>query len=242
MLEKRRVSLVPYFLGGISCALVLTSITGQVLYYWPHHNRIQYILSTLFYVDKEQNIPTAFSSLLLLFTACILLRITLSMWKNKEAFSHWLVLSCGFLFMSIDEYFSFHERLIGPVHKLVQNLLNVENVGILRFAWVIPGIVLVGLLLVYFWNFLHSLPQQTKKFFIVSASIYLSGAIGMELIGGGFFEAYGVDNLAYSMIATVEESLEMAGVILFIWTLLKYIVEYLPQQDFQKSVLQNMEF
>jgi len=31
--------------------------------------------------------------------------------------------------------------------------------------------------------------------------------------------------MAYSMIVTVEESLEMAGLIVFIWALLKYLAD-----------------
>ena len=46
------------------------------------------------------------------------------------------------------------------------------------------------------------------------------GAIGVELIGGRYLELHGVENLTYAMITTVEESLEMAGVIIFIWALL----------------------
>ncbi|MGB2924321.1 MAG: hypothetical protein WBB82_03390 [Limnothrix sp.] len=226
--------LITFFLGGIACSLVLASIFGQIMTYLLPHNRVQYILSTLFFVDREKNIPTAFSALLLLFAACLLFRITFLIWKKEEAVSKWLVLACGFILMSIDEYFSFHERLIRPVRGLIQNLFNVEKVGIFKFAWVIPGIILVGFLLIYFWDFVHALPQRTKRLFILSASIYLSGAIGTELIGGAFFESYGPQNLVYSMIVTVEESLEMAGIILFIWTLLKYMKEPLLKQSAQE--------
>lgn len=48
----------------------------------------------------------------------------------------------------------------------------------------------------------------------------------MELVGGHYAELHGSDNLTYHLIATLEESLEMAGVITFIWALLVYIADH----------------
>ena len=53
--------------------------------------------------------------------------------------------------------------------------------------------------------------------------MYIAGVIGMELVGGRYAKLYGTLNFTYSMLATVEESLEMAGLIVFIWGLLLYI-------------------
>jgi hypothetical protein len=74
-------------------------------------------------------------------------------------------------------------------------------------------------------KFLLHLPAKTRWRFVVAATLYLGGAIGMELIGGRYADLHGMENLAYSMTATVEESLEMAGVIVFIYTLLNYIAD-----------------
>jgi hypothetical protein len=51
------------------------------------------------------------------------------------------------------------------------------------------------------------------------------GTLGFELVGGRYAELHGSQNLTYSMIATVEERFEMAGVIIFIWGQLTYIAE-----------------
>jgi hypothetical protein len=60
---------------------------------------------------------------------------------------------------------------------------------------------------------------------MVAATLFIGGALGFELVGGRWVELHGKENLTCSMIATVEESLEMAGVIVFIYALLKYIAE-----------------
>ena len=241
MVARSKARFTAYLLGGTASALVLASILGQGMYYLPHHNRIQQVLSTMFYVDKEFNVPSTFSALLLLFTGILLFSITLRNIKTKLNFGHWLVLAFGFSAMAIDEMFSFHERLIAPVHSLLTNLLNVEHLGIFRFAWVIPGIALVLALIPYFWKFVLNLPRHTRHNFLTAAAIYLGGAIGTELLGGYFFATYGsTDSFLYSMIATVEESLEMSGVILFIYGLMVYRAEMPQIADVPEDVAPNV--
>ncbi|MCL7939979.1 hypothetical protein M8009_06650 [Halomonas sp. ATCH28] len=184
----------------------------------------------LFYVDDEKNIPTGFSTFLLLFAALLLAVITvLKRKKTGSPVSHWAILSCGFLFMAVDEAWSFHERLIKPVSQL----LGDDNLGIFYYAWVIPGIALVLVLALFFLGFWLRLPAKTRLTFLMAATLYIGGSIGVELIGGHFAEMHGQRNFTYSMIATVEESLEMAGVIIFIWALLVYIADSYKEVRFR---------
>ena len=55
--------------------------------------------------------------------------------------------------------------------------------------------------------------------------LFIGGAIGVELIGGRYAELNGPKNLMYSMIVAIEESLEMGGLIVFIWALLRYCAD-----------------
>ena len=47
--------------------------------------------------------------------------------------------------------------------------------------------------------------------------------IATELVAGWYVELYGKNNLTYSFLAMLEESLEMTGVIVFVYTLLDYM-------------------
>jgi hypothetical protein len=216
-------------LGAVAFLLVLASIGGQLTAYLTGHAHV-YGLVRLFYVDAENNIPTDFSTLLLLFAALLLAVITVLKRKQTGSpVSHWAILSFGFLFMAADEAWSFHEMLIKPVGKL----LGDDNLGVFYFAWVIPGIALVLVLALFFLRFLLHLPAKTRLTFLMAATLYIGGAIGVELIGGRFAELHGTRNLMYSMIVTVEESLEMAGVIIFIWALLVYIADNYKEVRFR---------
>jgi hypothetical protein len=104
--------------------------------------------------------------------------------------------------------------------------------GFFAFAWVVPGIMLVIVLALFFLRFLFSLPLKTRLRFLFAATIYLGGAIGMEMVGGRYFEVHGA-TLMYSMLSTIEEGMEMAGAIFFIRALLLYIADYYEEVHFR---------
>jgi hypothetical protein len=70
-----------------------------------------------------------------------------------------------------------------------------------------------------------------------AATLFLGGALGVELVGSRYAEFHGGENLTYNIIATVEESLEMAGVIVFIYALLKYIADNYEEVRFRLDTL-----
>jgi hypothetical protein len=114
--------------------------------------------------------------------------------------------------MAYDEAFQVHERLNIPV-----GMHSDGSLGVFYFPWVIPGIALVFVLGLHFLRFWLHLPVATRLRFLMAATFYIGGAIGVELIGSRHAELHGYENWTYSMIATLEESLEMAGLIVFIW-------------------------
>ena len=205
-------------LGVVAFLLVLASIVGQLERFLLDHDYLNSLVA-LFYLDNEQNIPTYYTMLLMIFAALLLAAIAVLNGKQREPYvSKWAILSIGFLSMAFDEIFQVHERL----SILIRNLLGDGNLGIFFFSWVIPGLVLVLILGLFFLRFLLFLPMTTRRNFLLAGTIYIGGAIGLELVGGWYAESHGKENMTYSMIATIEESFEMVGLILFIRELLKY--------------------
>lgn len=209
-------------LSIITCVLILISIGGQwwKFTYGDHHVKA---LIQFFNLDHERNIPTFFSVFLLFFVAVLLSFIAKFNYAHMQPHtSKWVILACGFVFMAFDEAFQIHERFIWPFRAL----LGENNLGIFYFAWVIPGIFLILILALYFFKFLIDLPKTARIRFLIAATLYISGAIGFEFIGGYHVEKYGEDNLTYSIITTIEESLELSGLVFFIWALLKYCEQH----------------
>jgi hypothetical protein len=222
-------------LGVVALLLASASAAIQLATYLTS-NELVLKLFWLFYLDAEQNIPTFFSSCLLLFAAVLLAIVTLLERKQATAqVKYWAILSFGLLFMATDEVVSLHEKLIMPFRKLLGN----SNLGIFYFAWVVPAIVLIIILAAFFWRFLFQLAPKMRNTFLLAATIYLSGCIGCELIGGSYAEIHGVENLIYGAIITIEESLEMLGIIIALWGLMTYINDNYQQVQFVFAPVQK---
>lgn len=219
-LERRRV------VGGlVVLAAILIAANLAVLitdYLTGYDMKMVQRLVKVFSVDYELNAPAFFSTLILLFSSVLLAVIT--HFKREQGSPYvwyWTILSLGFLFMAFDEMASVHERLIEPM----RTVLGETDLGVFYFAWVVPGILLVFGLGFFFLRFWWNLPSKTRTCFFIAATLYLGGAIGMELLDGSFAELHGKRNLTYMLLSTLEESLEMAGIIVFIYGLLGYIAQ-----------------
>lgn len=214
---------VARMLAAVAALLVAASTLALFVSHQMGSNPHDVRLAQFFYVDGERNIPTAFSTLLLMMASLLLAVITrLESRRGRPFVWHWAVLSAGFALMAVDEAWSFHERLNGPM----RTLLGSNELGVYHYAWVLPAIVLVAALALFFLRFLLQLPARTRVAFVVAAFFFVGGAVGIELIEGWFDEVHGDRNLVSGLIATVQETGEMAGVIIFIWALLRYLGEH----------------
>lgn len=213
--------LVARFLAVIACGLILASLAGQFVSLVFGFDYLKGLIP-LFNLDAEENIPTYFSVLLLLTCASLLAIIGI---LNKRVHdphaTKWLILSIGFLLMAYDEAFQVHELLSNPVRAMLGN----RGVGFLYFSWVVPAIILIAVLAVYFLRFLLQLPLASAMRFLFAALLYLGGAIGIEMLVGDYEEFHGMHNWPYVLTYTLEETLEIYGMIFFIWALLKHIQE-----------------
>jgi len=212
-------------LSATALFLLVTSIAGQLMQIQFGSDRTHEFVR-LFYVDLEGNIPTFFSASLLLFSSLLLTLISALKRKSPDsAWVQWAVLSLVLLCMAIDEASRIHESLNGPARWL----LGKYATGIFYHAWVILGMAIVLIVTLFYLRFFINLPQQTRRQFFLAAFTFLSGAVGMETVGGNYGESHGKDDLQYSLLATVEEGLEMAGVIIFINALFNYLIVHYRQ-------------
>lgn len=210
---------------AVMCALlVAANIAVEVVKYRAGRPYL-YGLVPMFYLDAEHNLPTMFSVVLLLGAAVLLAWVAMLKTREQDPYaSRWKLLAAGFAFMALDEGAQIHELFAMPVRQL----LGGHDLGIWNFSWVIPFGLLVLVLAVYFAKFVLSLPRRTAFLFVLAGILYVGGAIGFEMIGAGYEGKHGHENAIYVLLATVEETLEMAGVILFIHALLQYLRRHHP--------------
>jgi hypothetical protein len=88
------------------------------------------------------------------------------------------------------------------------------------FSWVIPALALLAVvspLLVRLWL---SLPPRTRTVMAAAGLLVVGGAVGMEMVEGGYVDVHGHKTLTYSLLANLEEALELVGQSLLVYGLL----------------------
>ncbi len=214
-LSPRKTTRLLFFLVS---GLVLCSLFFQFSVYFLPDYPLRDTLATIFNIDREQNIPTLYSWSALLFCAGLLAIIARAKKVAGDRYTkHWMVLAIIFACLSLDEALSIHEKLIEPVRALF------NTSGFLYYAWVIPGAIFVLAFLLGFFKFIKVLPPTTKRLFLTAGTVFVSGAIGMELLSGAYADLYTEDNFTSAILTSIEEFMEMTGIVIFIYALMSYI-------------------
>lgn len=207
---------IVFWLYGLVFALNMVGFAGRVIEKLLGYNNT--VLVRFFDVTEEANITSWFSSTLLLISALLLFLIARKKHLETDRFArHWSFMSVVFLYLSMDETARIHESTIKPLRDIF------NATGIFYYTWIIIAIPLIIVLAVVYLKFFLALPPSTRNQFFMAVVIFLSGALGFEILGGLFYdvEMSGVHLLSF--IVTIEELLENLGVVVFISALFTYI-------------------
>ena len=185
----------------------------------------------LFGPNGEANIIAWYSSSALLLCSFFLSIITLvKKVKQDDYVRHWGILSLIFLYISVDEAAMIHEMADKPVRDLF------GLGGFFYYGWIIPAGIVVLIVGLAYSKFLRHLPSRTRWLFIVAGGIFVGGAIGMESISGLSDYLYSQERVASDefviIFETIEEFMEMLGIVVFIYALLDYASSHLKPVSF----------
>lgn len=198
--------------------LLVLHILGQ--YFW-HINGWAY---SPFYIDRfnmneEISVPTWFATILLLVSSGLLWTVGTIKTLSQDTFAkYWKVLAVIFLILSIDEGSSIHEIL----SISVGDALGIQE-GVFYYAWVIPALLLLVVLAFLFFKFWQNLSSNIRWLIFWAGFLYVSGALGIEMLGSYYATKLGGYDFNYSLLTAAEEGLEKLGLIVFIYALIKYL-------------------
>ncbi|WP_040337016.1 hypothetical protein [Candidatus Blastococcus massiliensis] len=180
----------------------------------------------LFDADGEGNVPAWFSVLLLAMTALFSLGVS-SLLRDRGAplRRYWTGLAAVFLYLSVDELAMVHEELMPRLEQVV------EAEGALTFSWVVVAAPLVAVFVLVYARFLWRLPRDTAALLVLAGALYVGGALGLEVVGGMVLDEVKVVNLAYVLVTSAEEFLEMAGAALALYTVARYARSLMQDAD-----------
>lgn len=208
--------------AGFACALAcIVTVLGaahvatSILRYEFGHD-YQWGFVRQFNLDEEMNLPSWYSASALLVASLLLVMIGMVKYGLRDLYArHWLVLAAIFLYLSADEAAGLHEMSEAFTKQL-------HFSGFFYYPWVVGGALVVLIIGLSYWRFLFHLPRRTKTLVIVAGLLYVGGALGVESICARLDEQYGFKNMTYSIVAGIEELCEMAGIIIFVYALMRY--------------------
>lgn len=211
-LDQPHVRRICLPLAAVAVALV---ILGPVLRYRAAVRRRSNpdesaVLPTMFDVNTEANLPSWFSTSLWLL--CAVTAVVIGVLLGRAS---WYLLAAICALASADEAATLHENLLGAIGASIDN-------SILHFTWVVPGLLVAALVALMFVRLVRSLPTRARRGLITAGALFLAGSIGAETVSGLVLRAQG-DGFGYVAATSVEEGLEMAGVLLFLATLLSLL-------------------
>jgi hypothetical protein len=212
---------------GIGVVGTAAEFLRQATESWSHRGLAQ--LAGKFELDAELSFPAWYSSVAILACSGLLAVIALAERRARSRYAaHWLGLAVIFLLMSIDELAAVHEMFIVPMRR------HFGASGLFHYGWVVPALFFVacfGIAYVRF-VFLH-LDARARLRFIAAGLIYVGAALGLELVEGPVDVYFGLQSVPARAAVAVEETLEMLGIVVFLFALLSYIGEHVGEIRFR---------
>jgi hypothetical protein len=160
-------------------------------------------------VRSEANLNTWFNVALLSVGAALHACVARIARRTGRPSWPWMVTASGLALLAIDDLAAVHEKL----EPLGRSLGGGE--GITHFAWIVPGLVLAGVLAAGALAVARRLPRRSMGWLVGGIAVLLTAAVGMEALGGAVISGVG-DGLAYILVSHVEEFAETcaAGMLL----------------------------
>lgn len=238
-LDARRTTVFLLRIVGALLALHLLVVFFHLVLGW----RVG-AFTALFDMALESNVPAYFNSLLFVLLAllCLLARGS----DGAPMRRGWLLLAIVFGFLAIDEGSQIHERFGHFTWVLLTHGDATVDLGIFYYAWVIPYGALALLFALVMGRFLLKLPARSRWGLVLAGGIYVCGAVLIEMISGKVGRPvegapspaslavlpcdvypYGECNLhglpLYVLLYTIEECLEMCGLIAAASVVLRHV-------------------
>lgn len=149
------------------------------------------------------------------FSAALLAACGIAAWaagRGRADAATWNVVAAILGVMSLDEVATFHERL-GAVPAIP---------GIGSRGWAGAGLLLAGVVGFRLRRWVLALDGALCVSFFAGGAVFLAGAVGFEVISGNHQATNGSDT-TYWTLATIEENLELLGVLVVLRGLLDHL-------------------
>lgn len=169
-------------------------------------------------LDMENNLPTMYQSAKIVFAAGVAGYLAWISRTSRKELLAWLTFAAGFIYLAADEWLQIHEN----VSRITDEIL-LQTIGRVSFsAWILAYIpvmiaALVALYVIYKQVISAPKYKEARKWFVLSGLVVFMVPV-VEVVGTALWNFEGPAN---PWLISLEEGLEMVGISLFMFTLLK---------------------
>lgn len=170
------------------------------------------LVSNLFNLNGEMNVPALFSSGQLFVVG--ILFYSLALQAKQKSFSSplfFFIMGCVFSFLSIDEAFSIHEKITEKFYLIEWIPRFKGNHGIWIFPYILLGIIIFLFSyknIVKIWN---NYRRETQIIFF-GLFVFALGGIGLEVLSYQFIGGSNLPGYVKHLEIISEEFMEMSGI------------------------------
>tara|TARA_Y100000589_G_scaffold4421_1_gene3921 strand:- start:223 stop:951 length:729 start_codon:yes stop_codon:yes gene_type:complete len=224
---KKKINLRPIDIleTNIYVIIILTFFHSLSAFYIKSGGILSEICK-FFSFDRENNIPSIYSALIVLISG--LLCLLISRFKEIRLIEriYWFFLGLIFSYLSLDEWKSIHEK----INIDFKSFTNISIINIDAFpSWIVPYSAFIIFFIVAFYKVIFNLPKRTFKLIFIAFIMYLTGSIFFELLStlpsyiSTLDSLDRINNFQYFILHTLEELFEMLAINIFIYALIDYV-------------------
>jgi hypothetical protein len=174
-------------------------------------------------LNSEQSFGTFFSVGMLAATALATAALARTA-RTRDLRRGWWALAALLALLSVDEEVGMHEWFGTVISARVEGLPPV-----LAFPWTLPALLALSAFAFWQRRFLAGLPPGLGRRLLVATAVLVVGAIGLEVPESVLFSGTGSERtLPFLLLVGAEETLEMAGVLLFLRAVLCELADQAP--------------
>jgi hypothetical protein len=210
----RRRTLVRALLTATTL-LALASVAVQISAHLLGQGRLLGLVH-VFDMTREGNMPTWFSTMLLLACAAVLWVIWTAGRQREEPHArYWAALAVMFAAASLDETTALHETLGSAIS------------GTGHVYWyLLPGTLLLLAIAVALRGFWLRLPQSARRRLALGAGIWVLGAVGLEGVEAIYWPGDGATpGFGLALLNTAQDVFELLGLLIILDALLRHAAE-----------------
>ena len=198
--------------------LLILEILFCVIFIIDHTAGLHIFLHKWFNLDRENNVPTWFSSSQLLIVGLVFL--SYRRWPEIHEFKNPAflgIVGAGFIFLSMDEAASIHEKFRTPIKEFFNFEWSISS------YWAIPYIVVAFILSIVGWRTLQDMrkhfPTETKLM-IFAALTFVFSAVVLDTVAHYYWYGSGSNQLLQHIAVMIEEFLEMFSITIILCSVL----------------------